>query len=88
MDDIRKGLCPLCRHNEIVETSPKAAALPIVVASIPRVVRPELIGLVRMYVCRSYGNSQFFTTDPASIPITDEHDTRLITGPAPEGPYR
>ncbi len=97
MEDIRKGTCPLCKHNEIVETAPKdqmgrEGALPLSAHSgvdksrwLPRFVQR---GELHTYICRRCGYVQWFASDPDSIPIGAEHDTRVIKGPEPAGPYR
>lgn len=93
MDDIRRGLCPLCRHNEIIESiaadfgeqnTEKAQA----VTYDPRWLLPGRNpeyphGQLKLYVCRRCGFVQWFADDPDSIPIDEEHKTRLIKGRDP-----
>jgi hypothetical protein len=76
MDDIRRGVCPLCRHNEIVEA-------PLYFAG-----SPPSVGKIRIYACQGCGFCQSFLAHIGELPIGEKWDTRLITGPAPEGPYR
>jgi C4-type Zn-finger protein len=72
MEDIRKGTCPMCRHNEIVEM-PHATS--------------TFNSVILMYVCRRCGHYQTAVARPDEIPV-DKYGTRLIKGPEPEGPYR
>jgi hypothetical protein len=80
MDDIRKGVCPLCKHNEIV-------VAPILQAQI------GIAGLLKppgftICACRRCGYFQPFFTTVADVLIDDKFGTKLIKGPEPEGPYR
>jgi len=93
MEDIRKGTCPLCRHNQIIE----ALAMDLMgraayAAAITVTFRGDGAfashGVIRRYVCQRCGFMQSFADEPASIPIDEDHKTRLITGPEPTGPYR
>jgi hypothetical protein len=102
MEDIRNGVCPLCRHNEIIEGVPlelagNAGSIPLAVARTPvRFLGLDIgpdnprgrKGPLGVYTCRQCGFTQWFAYDPSTIPIGSEHGTRLITGPEPEGPYR
>jgi hypothetical protein len=95
MDDIRTGLCPLCRHNEIVRSALSAVSdelMPVAAAHQRRrrgermVERP--LGRLVCHFCRRCGFSQLFTSEPDKVPVDAEFGTTLIKGPAPEGPYR
>ncbi|MBL4633540.1 MAG: hypothetical protein JKY56_06700 [Kofleriaceae bacterium] len=98
MRDIRKGVCPLCEANEIIESIVAEFAnnnyeSPMCVTYDARWVaegRNPLHGHgpLRMYVCRDCGYTQWFADNSADIPIDAEHRTRLIKGPDSEGPYR
>lgn len=98
MLDIRKGVCPLCEHTEIVESVPadfgsKDHERTAAVTYEPRWVvagrNPNYPhGMLRFYVCRSCGYVQWFAEDPGSIPIGDRYLTRIISGPAKTEPYR
>jgi predicted nucleic-acid-binding Zn-ribbon protein len=79
MEDIRKGTCPLCNHNEIVEA--------------PIQTQTGVAGLIKapgfmIYACRRCGYFQPFFKAAADVMIEDKFGTRLIKGPEPEGPYR
>lgn len=92
MRDMRDGICPLCEHNEIIE----AVAAEFGDQDVERVKAvtydPRWViegrnpkhphGPLKMVVCRRCGYVQWFADDPASIPIDDEHRTRLIGGAA------
>ncbi len=72
MRDLRKGLCPLCQHNEIIEqTQPRYP-----------------MGTFKVYSCRRCGYSQTFLDKPASVPIGPDHRTRILRGPSTRAPYR
>jgi hypothetical protein len=91
MDDIRKGVCPLCRHNEIHERRyppegfhERFITQPPTPIPSGKIVSPY--GISIRYVCRRCGFAQMFVHAPELLPITN--DDRLIKGPEPEGPYR
>lgn len=99
MKDLRNGVCPLCQHNEIIESK----VLDFIDGQIARdgavayeqtgllIKTPDdryPHGLLMMYVCRACGLTQTFAQDPGSIPIGDEYGTRLIRGQAGTEPYR
>jgi hypothetical protein len=109
MEDIRKGSCPLCAHNEIVEGPIRDISPLLLVAEWPKSgYRQEVAaayaaftytasagtedmlahGRLKRYACRRCGYTQSFCDAPQSIPIDDAHETRLIKGPEPAGPYR
>jgi hypothetical protein len=103
MEDIRKGVCPLCQHNEILEAETLAlpAEGPARVA-IARLPRPGFIaafkqgltgkrpgrGALITFACRRCGFAQSFVADCGAVPIGEEHGTRLIKGPESAGAYR
>ena len=94
MEDIRKGICPLCRHNEIIQAAPVEGdyerANPLAVTHEKSWFRPlgRAIGPLNTFVCRRCGFAQWFAFDMEKIPIGDEFGTRLIRGPEDAGPYR
>ena len=98
MRDIRKGICPLCEHNEILESIPalfgdqhKEVAFAVTYDSrwVQNGRNPNHPhGKVRVYVCRQCGYLQWFADEPATIPVGDEHKTRIIAGPEKVAPYR
>jgi hypothetical protein len=96
MTDIREGRCPLCDHREIINAQPvefcEAIPCPLAVTHLqsseggPSPLRP--VGMFHVFVCRRCGYSQWFAERPEEIPIVDGLGTRLVAGPAAEGPYR
>jgi hypothetical protein len=98
MDDIRQGVCPLCRHNQIVEaeivisTAQGAARVGVVpihargfVASFKRALHggpSHVAGQLVAYACRACGYAQQFIAGCAQVPIGEQHGTRVIEGPA------
>ena len=95
MEDIRKGTCPLCKHNEVLETAPveegSAGNLEPLAAHITQkssifIAGTSRSGIFTAYVCRACGYSQWFAQNPAAIPVGE--GTRVLKGPEPEGPYR
>lgn len=97
MHDMRTGLCPLCNHNEIIESEAadfceQGLEKPQAVTYDPRWIMPgrnpaHPHGHLKMYVCRGCGYVQWFADDPQSIPIEEQYKTRLIKGRDP-GLYR
>jgi|RhiMethySRZTD1v2_1073278.scaffolds.fasta_scaffold13588_8 hypothetical protein len=97
MIDIRLGRCPLCDHPEIIEAVAAEFAhagveVPAAVTYDARLVQRGRnpgypYGLLKLYVCRACGYCQYFADDPSSIPIGEEHQTRVIAGRARD-PYR
>ena len=96
MDDIRQGVCPVCRHNEIVEAVPhpdvteSGGQRPLAVAYEQRSEiddwrRP--IGRQMIYFCRRCGFTQWYVENPKAVPIVPGQ-ARVIKGPEPSGPYR
>jgi len=98
MRDLRKGTCPLCEHNEVIESvaaefSHSSAETPMSVTYDARWVvggrNPRHgHGALRMYVCRSCGYVQWFADHPEKIPVSPEFGTRIIKGTKPEAPFR
>ena len=96
MVDIRRGACPLCSHNRIIQAAPvdfsgALAVTPAVTHETSRwagVRADRPIGLLNIFVCQRCGFTQWFAYTPEAIPIGDEYGTRLIVGPEPSGPYR
>ena len=98
MQDMRKGRCPLCEHNEILESVPaqfgdQHLEVPFAVTYDRRWVmqgrNPKYPhGQLRLYVCRRCGYAQWFADNPAKIPVGEEYSTRILRGPEPEAPYR
>jgi hypothetical protein len=98
MTDMRKGRCPLCNHDEILEAKPvdavdghlvqdpKAAGTRGWVISGPSPYHHY--GPLAVYVCRGCGYAQWFVDDPGSIPVSDYYQTRIIKGPESDGPFR
>ncbi len=92
MDDIRKGLCPLCRHNEILVEATKP--LGHRVTRSPQAGAPFLAptqtsmpyGIVESYICLKCGLIQRFLKDPELMPRDDS--MHVLRGPEPQGPYR
>jgi hypothetical protein len=97
MEDIRKGTCPLCQHNEIIaafatDLAPDGHGTGAFAASITHTMRGgqrfQSHGVIIRYVCRRCGFIQSFAEAPSMIPIDPAHRTSLIKGPEPQGPYR
>src|SRR5262245_1637062 len=100
MDDIRKGICPVCRHNEIVEAIPfefDETTMPnqLALAHEPRqgwlaknhFWPSNAYGLLKAYACRSCGFVQLFADRASEVPIGEKYRTRLLRGPD-TSPYR
>jgi hypothetical protein len=92
MEDIRKGVCPLCRHSVILEfATGQAVASETQTVPWTTIVREQPVkrtGELQMFICRSCGYAQSFARAPADIPVGADHHTRIINGPEPVGPYR
>ena len=101
MEDIRDGVCPLCRHNEILKAVPQGPEVPLCVTLgyddenvlIDRA--PKKLGVPKgvlvVYTCRRCGFSQLFATLPGQIPIGDGgpgFGATLLKGRELAGPYR
>lgn len=97
MKDLRQGRCPLCSHDEVIESM---AAEFIGIAETAMSVTYEVSevvlgrdasqgrGALAMYVCRKCGYVQWFAEDPSKIPIDKLCRTRLIKAPKAPGPFR
>jgi hypothetical protein len=88
MEDIRQGVCPLCRHDEILRSYPKGTGELFVEAGCdasqpPGVIEKQLRagrssdkvvkrGSLEIYVCRQCGYCQWFARDPGRIPFGDK----------------
>lgn len=88
MQDIRTGICPLCDHREIIQATPRefsrSHVLRYAVAYGDGWTGKDMnkaYGLMQLFVCRSCGYSQFFTENPAQIPIDPSLETTLVKGP-------
>lgn len=89
MRDIRKGVCPLCEHDEIVEGFPGefiqgGIETPAAFTYDPRWLLggrnpSNAHGVLSYYMCRSCGHLQWFVQDPENVPIDAERRTRLVT---------
>lgn len=98
MVDMRKGTCPVCEHNEILEAEVaefgnQDEERRMCVTYDKRWVASGRNprhghGPLRMYVCRACGFVQWFAEAPGEIPASDEICTRLIRGPERADPYR
>ncbi|MFT5353445.1 MAG: hypothetical protein ACI9KE_000643 [Polyangiales bacterium] len=98
MRDIRNGNCPLCDHDEVVEADPPTyghqdSERDMTVTADPRWLMSgrnpgKGHGELRVWFCRSCGFAQWFVSEPATVPISDEHKTRLIKGKKDPGPFR
>jgi hypothetical protein len=90
MEDIRTGVCPICRHPEIIESRPgpydytEVEMKPLMIAFSQRSERGGVTG----FTCRSCGFTQLFAAKPGEIPIGPETGTRLVRGEVREEPYR
>jgi hypothetical protein len=92
--DIRKGICPQCGHDEIIEAAQAEVGhsnftLRMCVTYDPRWVFPGQNpshghGPLYLYVCRACGFCQWYAKNPENIPISEGHQTRLIKGPQSE----
>jgi hypothetical protein len=102
MDDIRKGVCPLCKHNEIVVATPREPT-PLAMTFARQAQfdawrerpveteRPALhkpLGMLSIHACGRCGYAQLFVENISEVSIGKVYNTRVIKGPAHEGPYR
>jgi rubrerythrin len=92
MQDMREGNCPICDHDEVIEAvvrdllddsaEYKAVTYEAVnFGTIVPIYQRVPHGVLKMYVCRSCGYTQWFADSPKSIPIGKEFMTKLIVGP-------
>lgn len=93
MLDMRKGVCAICSHTEIID-APALDYLdednptPVAVTHAPDTMSflqptgalAKPYGVLRMLVCRSCGFVQWFASKPQRIPIDETHGTKLIAG--------
>jgi rubrerythrin len=88
--DIRQGICPLCQHNEIIETKVAEFGHNDLERRMCATYDERWVisgrnpvhghGPLNLYTCRSCGFSQWFAENPQEIPISDDLRTRLIKG--------
>jgi hypothetical protein len=84
--------CPKCAHNRVLQigTVPDAdadPAVPIRAAAVAYTGFGTTAGELEAFVCQRCGYTEFFTKDPAVIPV----DGRLVrehVGSKQVGPYR
>lgn len=99
MDDMRKGICALCQHNEIIEAQAlefsgefsRPYLKAITYSKMPTLNRPQVDmphGPLYTYTCKQCGYTQWFARDPETIPVDPDHRTRIIEGAPKNGPYR
>lgn len=99
MEDIRRGHCPLCGHNEIVRSTLRetsdGAMLPLAVAygysagDGPRYQSANNpLGRLAVFVCRACGFSQLFTENPGTVPVDEALGTSLVKGVPKGGGHR
>ena len=94
MRDIRKGNCPLCDHHEVVEAVPPEYGNDHMEVVSAVTAEPRWMlggrnprdhqGEFRVYFCRSCGYAQWFVLKPESVPISDDHRTKLVEGIKPD----
>jgi hypothetical protein len=86
MEDVRAGVCPACRYNEIVEAPLK---LRVGGSWVEQFLVPlHEHGPLMLYACRRCGHVEPRVANVADVPIGPQYDTRLIKGSDPQGPYR
>jgi hypothetical protein len=84
VDDIRSGICPLCRHGEIVAAHAIRDGQMFPLATVrARQGKHSLqsidpVGAFYACICRSCGYTQFFTWNPEAIPVAEEYGTELL----------
>jgi predicted nucleic-acid-binding Zn-ribbon protein len=97
MIDIRKGTCPACGNNRIIEANPPefTSSVEVYFAATYDPKRNSFSrnpnkprGAFLAYICKRCGFTQWYCEDPGDIPLDDGYRTRLIEGPEPQGPYR
>jgi hypothetical protein len=90
MLDMRKGVCALCHHDQVIDApaleysdeSPIRLAVTHAPDSLEffdtkqSIDRP--LGLLRILVCRACGYVQWFASRPEKIPVDEAHGTRLV----------
>ena len=96
MKDMRKGICELCSHNEVVMSWPLdftyGASVPLAASHEPNhFVGPrgnKPLGVLCLCTCRKCGFSQWFVEHPEELKIGESYRTSLIVGSESGGPYR
>lgn len=93
MVDMRKGVCPLCGHNEIIRAAADtldqfAIRRPLSVAYEMGWTEARSVGRLSYCICRSCGFTQLFTLEPEKVPIGERYGTSLVKGGEQSGPYR
>ena len=89
---MRQGVCPICDHNEVIEAvvrdllddsaEYKAVTYEAVnFGTIVPVYQRVPHGVLKMYVCRDCGYTQWFADNPRNIPIGKDFMTKLVVGP-------
>jgi hypothetical protein len=92
---MRDGVCPNCGPAEVIESAAGefigegSHEVPMCVTYDRRWVlqgrNPAYgHGPLVLYTCRSCGLTQWYARNPRSIPISDEHGTRLIRADSPD----
>lgn len=98
MRDIRRGVCPLCEYEEIVQGVPAEFTGAGSYEVQPYFTHPPRLlltgrephrgfGKLTYYMCRRCGYLQWFVEKPEEVPIGERFQTSLIT-PSRQGPYR
>ncbi len=92
MRDMRKGVCALCEHTEIVVAAAKETAgpvfVPLAVASRQGWLGREPVGAFTTYTCRSCGYTQWFASKPSEIPIDEDKWGTVLHRAKPPAGYR
>lgn len=77
---------PLSQHHAGLSKPMRIARVPNKAKSFWNSANGQLSGVLRAYVCRACGYTEFYTELPETIPV-DEDLVRLLKGP-PKEPYR
>jgi hypothetical protein len=88
--DLRDGVCPGCGHDEVIESRADPLAVTherVTLFGVAGRVPERPLGPLRLFVCRRCGRAEWFAEAPETIPIGEEHGTRLVPR-KPGGPYR
>jgi hypothetical protein len=90
MLDMRKGVCALCNHPEVIDapaheyTGEEPVRLAVTHAPDnldflhPTSSMDQPMGVLRILVCRKCGFVQWFASRPHKIPIDEAHGTKLL----------
>jgi hypothetical protein len=87
MLDMRHGKCALCGHETIIEAPARDSYGKSAEFWKPASVAFEAEGIlgaqkriapITMYVCRKCGFVQWFASDPKTIPVDEDHSTRIV----------